>query len=108
MIPKRRWFSVDTKSFMIEEVGVGTKTKVVITERRRGRTSWIQFGIEGARTLLRCMVSLRIVADKNYEGLEWCENGRRYRLEMKENFYGRFMLCSSTDLDGRIHRFLFP
>ena len=108
MTPKRRWFSVDTKSFTIEEVGVGTKTKVVITERRRGRTSWIQFGTEGARTLLRCVVSLRSVAVKNYEGLGWCENGRRYRLEMKENFYGRFMLCSTTDLDGRRHRLLFP
>ena len=107
-LKRRRWFSVDSKSFMIEEVGVGSKTKVVITERRWGRTSWIRFGEEGARTFLKSVVSLRTEADKNFEGLGWCENDRRYRLEMRKNCFGRFLLCSVTDLDGKRHRLLFP
>ena len=61
-------FSVDSKSFRIEEVGDGSKTKVIITERRWGRMSWIRFGEEGARTLLKSVVSLRKEADKNFEG----------------------------------------
>ena len=65
----RRWFSVDSKSFKIEEAGQGNKAKVFITERRRGRSSWIRFGEEGARTLLKSVVSLRKEADKNIEGL---------------------------------------
>ena len=93
---------------MIEEVGEGSKTKVVITERRWGRTSWIRFGVEGARTFLKSMVSLKTEADKNFEGLGWCENGRRYSLEMRKNYHGCFLLCSATDLDGKRHRLLFP
>ena len=27
---------------------------------------------------------------------------------MRKNHYGRFLLCSVTDLDGRRHRLLFP
>ena len=54
------------------------------------------------------MVSLRTEIDKNFEGLRWCENGRRYSLEMRENYHGRFLLCSATDLDGKRHRLFFP
>ena len=53
---------------------------MLITERRRGRSSWIRFGEEGARILLKSVESLRKEADKNNEGLEWRENGRRYML----------------------------
>ena len=105
---RRRWFSVESKSVKIEEVGDGSKTKVIITERRWGRMSWIRFGEEGARTLLKSVVSLRTEADKNVEGLGWCENGRRYNLEMRKSFHGRFLLCSVIDLDRKRHRLLFP
>ena len=108
MFRRRRWFSVDSKSFMIEVVGDGSKTKVIITERRWGRMTWIRFGVEGAKTFLKSVVELRTEADKNFEGLGWRENGRRYSLEMRKNHYGRFLLCSVRDLDGRRHRLIFP
>ena len=60
---ERRWFSVNSKSFEIKEVGEGNKAQVLTTERRRGRSSWIRFGEEGARTLLKSVVSLRKEAD---------------------------------------------
>ena len=90
-----RCFSIDSKSFEIEEVGVGKKAKVLITERRWGRMSWIHFGEEGARILLKSMESFRIEADKNIAGLGWCENGRRYSLEMRKNEHGRFFSARS-------------
>ena len=105
---RRRCFSVDSKSFEIEEAGFGKKAKVLITERRWGRMSWIRFGVEGARTLLKSVVSLRTEADKNIEGLRWYENGRRYSLELRKNDHGRFLLWSVIDLDGKRHRLLFP
>ena len=39
VLPGQRWFSVDSKSFEIKVVGEGRKVQVVITERRRGRSS---------------------------------------------------------------------
>ena len=92
----------------LEEVGFGKKAKVLITERRWGRMSWIRFGEEGARILLKSVVSFRLEANKNIEGLGWCENGRRYSLEMRKNEHGCFLLCSVTDLDGKRHRLLVP
>ena len=103
----QRWFSVDSKSLEIKEVGEGSKAQVLITKRRKGRSSWIRFGEEGARTLLKSVVSLRKEVDKNNEGLELRENGRRYSLELRKNDHGRFLLCSVTDLDGKRHRLLF-
>ena len=90
---RRRCFSVESKSFEIEEVGAGKKTMVIITERRWGRMSWIRFGEEGAKILLKSVESFRLEADKNIEGLVWHENGRRYNLEMRKNEHGRFLLC---------------
>ena len=87
---------------------MGKQARVFITERRWGRMSWIHFGKEGAKILLKSVVSFRVDADKNNEGVGWCENGRRYSLEMRKNEHGRFLLCSVTDLDGKRHKLFFP
>ena len=104
----RRWFSVDSKSFEIKVEGEGRKAQVIITERRRGRSSWIRFREEGVRILLKGVESFRREAGKISEGMEWWENGRRYSLELKENDVGRFILCSVADEDGKRHRLFFP
>ena len=81
---------------------------MVITERRRGRSSWIRFGEEGARILLKGVESFRKDTGKNSGGLEWRENERRYSLELRKNDGGRFILCSVVDFDGKRHRLFFP
>ena len=55
----RRWFSVDSKSFEIKEEGESRKVQVIITERRRDRSSWIRFGEEGVRILLKGVEPIR-------------------------------------------------
>ena len=105
---RRRCFSVESKAFVIEEVGVGKKLKVVITERRWGRMSWISFGKEGAKILLKFVESLRAEVVKSNEGLVWCEKGRRYSTRLRKNVRGRFMICLVIDLDGKKHSLLFP
>ena len=104
----RRWFSVDSKSFEIKVEGEGRKAQVIITERRRGRSSWIRFREEGVRILLKGVESFRRETGKISEGVEWWENGRRYSLDLKENAAGRFILCSVADEDGKRHRMFFP
>ena len=89
---------------MVEE---GRKVQVVITERQRGRSSWIRFGEEGARILLKSVESFRKDAYKNSEGLEWRENGRRYSLELRKNDGVLFILCLVADVDGKRHRLFF-
>ena len=39
--------------------GEGGKSQVFITERHKGRISWIRFGEEGARILLKGVESFR-------------------------------------------------
>ena len=107
MTDKRRWFSVDYKSFELKEVGEGRKAQVFITERRRGRSSWIRFG-KGVKILTKGVESFRRGAGRNSEGLEWRENERRYCLKLRKNEGGRFILCSVADLDGRWHGLSFP
>ena len=104
----RRWFSVDSKSFEIKVEGEGRKAQVIITERRRGRSSWIRFREEGVRILLKGIESFRRETGKTSDGVEWWENGRRYRLESKENAAGRFIQCSVADEEGKKHRLFFP
>ena len=103
----RRWFSIDSKPFKLKVVGEGRKVQVVITERRREGSSWIRFGEEGAKILLKGVESFRKEAWKNSEGLEWRENGRRYSLELRKNDGGHFILCSVADLDGKRHQLFF-
>ena len=105
---RRRWFSVDYKSFELKEVGEGRKAQLFITERRRGRSSWICFGKEGVKILTKGVESLIRGAGRSSEGLEWRENDRRYCLKLRKNVGGRFILCSVADLDGKWHGLSFP
>ena len=107
-LTRRRWFSVESKSFEIKVEGEDIKEQVIITERRRGRSSWIRFREEGVRSLIKGVDSFRREAGKISEGVEWWENGRRYSLDSKENAVGRFIQCSVTDEDGKRHRLFFP
>ena len=74
---RRRWFSVDSKSFEFTTDGEGRHSRVIITERSRGRVSWIRFGEEGAKILLKGVVTLINEAVARRRGYEWKENGRK-------------------------------
>ena len=104
---RRRWFSIESKSFEIEVEGEGRKEQVIITEIRRGRSSWIRFREEGVRSLIKGVESFRRETGKISEGVEWWENERRYSLDSKENAVGRFIQCLVADEDDKRHRLFF-
>ena len=52
------YVSIDSKSFEFAVEGEGRHLRVIITERSRGRVSWIRFGKEGVKVLLKGVVSL--------------------------------------------------
>ena len=59
-------------------MGEGRKARVFITERSRGRSSWIRFGKEGVKILIKGMETFDSGgAGRNGEGLEWKENEKR-------------------------------
>ena len=43
---RRKWISIDSKSFELSVEGFGSKLKGVVKERSRGRMLWIRFGEE--------------------------------------------------------------
>ena len=102
------WFAVEAKSFEITVDGEGKKTKYVITERSRGKVSWIRFGEEGLFNLMRNVDECRNASIPAGRFVIWRENGRFFRLERKENQDGRFLLCSVKDVEGKKHRLFFP
>ena len=102
------WFAVEAKSFEISVDGEGKKTKYIITERSRGKVSWIRFGEEGLSNLRRNVDECRNASIPAGRSVVWRENGRLYRLERKENQNGRFLLCSAKDVEGKKHRLFFP
>ena len=102
------WFAVEAKSFEITVEGEGKKTKYFITERSRGRASWIRFGVEGLFNLLKGVEECCNASTPVSRSLVWRENGSFFRLESKENKDGRYLFCSSKDVEGKKHRLFFP
>ena len=97
------WFAVEAKSFEITAEGEGKKTKYVITERSRGKVSWIRFGEEGLFNLMKNVDECRNASIPAGRSIVWREHRRIYRLERKENHDGRFLLCSAKDVEGKKH-----
>ena len=96
--------AIETISIEISAEGVGRILKGAITERGKGFISWIHFGDEGLRTLLKGVEFC--CKEETFEGwhLEWKETGRAYRLERRANVVGRFLQCSVRDREGKRHR----
>ena len=91
---RRTWFSIEAKSFEISTEGDGRKMKVFITERSRGPVSWIHFGEEGIKNLLKGINICNRDTSQTRRVFDWKENGRSYSLECRENVAGRFLQCS--------------
>ena len=102
------WLAIEPKSFELTMEGEGKKKKKIITERSRGIASRIRFGEEEMKNLLAGVEECCKVSAPTRRYIVWRKNGRFFRLELKENNVGRFLLCSATDAEGKKHRLYFP
>ena len=55
----QRWFAIDSKSFKFSSEEDGRKKNVFIIERSMGRVSWIRFGEESLKILLKGVETYR-------------------------------------------------
>ena len=104
----RRWFSVDSKSFEFLVEGEGKKLKAIIIERSRGCVSWIRFGKEGLKSVLKGVDFFRREVVTKRRVFDWKENGRSYSLVCREKDAKSFFLCLVTDADEKRRRLFFP
>ena len=104
----RKWFSVDSKSFEISVEGEGRSLKGYITERRKGVVSWVRFGGEGLRNLLKGVEICCKEGGNSKRIFDWKENGRFYMLESHKNDAGKYLSCLVTDGEGKRHKIFIP
>ncbi|RVW76027.1 hypothetical protein CK203_055303 [Vitis vinifera] len=94
-------FVVESKSFEILINPSGGKLRGIIMERSKGFSNWIRFGEFGLRCLLGG-VEACCREDKFGKVIKtWEEEGRKFRLELRANGAGRFILCSVRDLEAK-------
>ncbi|RVX07796.1 putative ribonuclease H protein [Vitis vinifera] len=80
----------------------------IIMERSKGFSNWIRFGEFGLRCLLGG-VEACCREDKFGKVIKtWEEEGRKFRLELRANGAGRFILCSVRDLEAKRFSLVFP
>ena len=70
----------DAKSFEILVEGEGKNLKGFITERSRGLVSWVRFGEEGLKSLLKGVEECCKDVNLANRTFKWKENGRLFRL----------------------------
>ncbi|RVW64454.1 hypothetical protein CK203_061721 [Vitis vinifera] len=104
----RCWFAVESKSYEITAEVAGERLKGIIVERSRGFTSWIRFGslslcclLEGVEACCRGVFLQGFVKS-------WEDGGRRYKLEIRANEAGRYILCSVVDSKSKRFCLVFP
>ncbi|RVX01710.1 hypothetical protein CK203_024397 [Vitis vinifera] len=101
-------FVVESKSFEILINPSGGKLRGIIMERSKGFSNWIRFGEFGLRCLLGG-VEACCREDKFGKVIKtWEEEGRKFRLELRANGAGRFILCSVRDLEAKRFSLVFP
>ncbi|RVW15898.1 hypothetical protein CK203_073126 [Vitis vinifera] len=102
------WFAVESKSYEITAEVAGERIKGVIVERSRGFTSWIRFGSLSLCCLLEGVEACCRGVFMQGHVKSWEDGGRRYKLEIRANEAGRYILCSVVDSELKRFCLVFP
>ena len=70
--------------------------------------SWVHFGGEGLRNLLKGVEICCKEGGNSKRIFDYKENGRFYRLERHKNDAGKYLSCSVTDGERKRHKIFIP
>ena len=95
------WFAIESKTYEVSLEEVRGKLRGTIVERSRGFSSWIRFRVTSLR---KCLEGLEECCREERKGRlvkVWEEEGRKFRVERRENGVGRYILCSVVDVETK-------
>ena len=95
------WFAIESKTFEVSLEEVRGKLRGTIVERSRGFSSWIKFGVTSLRKFLEGLEECYREEKKGRLVKAWEEEGRKFRVERRENGAGRYILCSVVDVETK-------
>lgn len=102
------WFGIESKSFEISVEFLKGKISGVITERGWSFLLWIRFGDGGLSLFLEGVEFCCQKENLKVFSKSWLEGGRSYRLQLRINEVGRFLLCSIFSVEGKRFVLIFP
>ena len=97
----KRWFAIESKSFEVSVEEVRGKIRGTIVERSRGLSSWIRFGLTSLRNFLEGLEECCREERKGRLAKVWEVEGRKFKVERRENGAGRYILCSVIDVESK-------
>ena len=95
------WFAIESKTFEVSVEEVKGKIRGTIVERSRGLSSWIRFGVTSLRKFLEGLEECCREERKGSLAKVWEEEGRKFKVERRENGVGRYILCSIIDVESK-------
>ena len=69
---------------------------------------WIRFGERSSCCLLEGVEACCRGEDEKLRNKGWVEDGREFRLELRSNVAGRFILCSICSVETKMFTLIFP
>ena len=97
----KRWFAIESMSFEVSVKEARGKIRGTIVERSKGLSSQIRFGVTSLRNFLEGLEECCREERKGRLAKVWEEEGRKFKVERRENGAGRYILCSVIDVESK-------
>ena len=97
----KSWFAIESKTFEVSLEEIREKLRGIIVEMSRGFSSWIRFGVASSRKFLEGLEECCSEEKKGRLVKVWEEEGRKFRVERRENGARRYIICSVVDVETK-------
>ena len=104
----KRWFVIESKTFEVSVEEVRGKIRGTIVERSRGFSFWIRFGVSSLKKFLEGLEGCCMEEMKGSLTKVWEEDGRKFKMERRENGARKYILCSVIDVESKRFYLVVP